>query len=372
MKKWRRFLAPLLCAAILMGTMAGCNSGTDPAGGGSNTNGQGDGKQEIVVYNWGEYISDGADGSLDVIKQFEKETGIKVNYQMFASNEEMYAKLKSGATGYDVIIPSDYMIARMIEEDMLQKLDFANIPNYQYIMDDFKDGKLDFDPKNEYSVPYTWGTVGIIYNKTMVKEPVDSWNILWSEKYKDNILMFNNSRDAFGIAEKKLGFSQNTTNTDELNKAAEELKKQKPVVQAYVMDEIFDKMQNGEAALAPYYAGDAITMMNENPDLAFAIPKEGTNRFVDSMVVPKDSKNKALAEKFIDFMCRKDIAKANAEYIGYSTPQKQTMEELDPELKNNKIAYPDEATLANCESFKNLPQQALKLMEDRWLEIKTK
>lgn len=241
---------------------------------------------EVNVYNWGEYMPDGVDGSVDLIEKFEQETGIKVNYKEYDSNETLYAELKPGNTSYDVIIPSDYMISRMIEEDMLEKLNFDNIPNYANIMDAYKNTEdVQYDPTGEYSVPYTWGTVAIVYNKTMVDEPVDSWDIFWDEKYAGQILMFDNSRDAFGIALKKLGYSQNTTNEAELEAAAEELKKQKPLVQAYVMDQIFDKMGNGEAAVAPYYAGDIITMMAENPDLAYALPKEGTNRFVDAMAI---------------------------------------------------------------------------------------
>ncbi|MBQ8509857.1 MAG: ABC transporter substrate-binding protein [Clostridia bacterium] len=328
----------------------------------------------INVYNWGEYISvdDGSEESFDTNKAFEELTGIKVNYTNFASNEELYAKLKNGGSSYDIIIPSDYMIARMINEDMLEKLDFSNIPNYEtLIMDDFKG--MDYDPNNEYSVPYMWGMVGIIYNTTLVDEEDDvySWDILWNEKYANNILMFSNSRDAFMIAEKYLGYSMNTTDEQELKNAAFALTEQKLLVQAYVMDEIFDKMTGGEAALAPYYAGDAITMMADNPDLAWAVPVEGTNLFVDAMCIPKGAKNKEAAEMYINFMCETMVAVKNCEYIGYSTPQKEVPQYLDPELATNPIAYPDSETLANTEAFIALPNTTTKLIDELWTSILT-
>ena len=322
----------------------------------------------INVYNWGEYISDGAEeGTINVNKEFEELTGIKVNYSTYASNEELYAKLKSGGASYDIIIPSDYMIGRMIKEDMLEPLNFENIPNFQHINEQFVNPA--YDPDNAYSVPYTWGTVGIIYNTTMVDGDVDSWDILWDARYMGDILMFANSRDAFAIAQKRLGYSFNSGNADELEKAAESLKEQKPLVQAYVMDEIFDKMQAGEAALAPYYAGDAITMIADNPDLAFAFPKEGTNRFVDAICIPKDSQQKEAAEMYINFLCEPEVGLANCEYIGYSTPNDGAMELLDDEVKNNPIAYPSDEILENTETFLSLPDDANRLMDKLWTDI---
>ncbi len=326
----------------------------------------------INVYNWGEYISvDDGENLYDTNREFEELTGIKVNYTNFASNEELYAKLKNGGSSYDIIIPSDYMIARMINEDMLEKLDFSNIPNYSLIMDKFKG--IDYDPTEEYSVPYMWGMVGIIYNTTLVdpEDDVYSWSILWNEKYANNILMFSNSRDAFAIACKYLGYSMNTTDEQELRNAAAALTNQKLLVQAYVMDEIFDKMTGGEAALAPYYAGDAITMIGDNPDLAYAVPREGTNLFVDAMCIPKGAKNKEAAEMYINFMCETKTALHNCEYIGYSTPQSEVSEYLDPELATNQIAYPDEAVLANTEAFIALPDDVTKLMDELWTSILT-
>lgn len=328
------------------------------------------GKAEITleVYNWGEYISDGSDGSLNVIAEFEKQTGISVHYTNFANNEEMYTKIANGGVQYDIIIPSDYMVARMIEEDMLEKLDFNNIPNANGVGDNFKN--LEYDPKNEYSVPYMSGVVGIIYNKAMVSGKIDSWNALWDEQYKGQILMFDNPRDAFGISLLRLGYSINTTNANEIAEAAEALKLQKPLVQAYVMDQIFNKMGSGEAALAPYYAGDAITMMAENSDLAFVIPKEGTNFFVDAMVIPTGCKNKQAAEMFINFMCKPEISAANAEYIGYSTPVPDAIGLLDLDPDEMAIAYPDDEVLANTEVFRHLPKDTNELINQYWIEIK--
>ncbi len=322
----------------------------------------------INVYNWGEYISDGSDGSLDVNKAFEELTGIDVVYTTFASNEELYAKLKSGGVSYDIIIPSDYMIGRMIAEDMLEPLNFENIPNFSMI--DKKFVNPAFDPENRYSVPYTWGVVGLIYNTQYIsEEDAKSWDILWDERYMGDILMFSNSRDAFGIALKKLGYSFNTTDEDEINEAAELLKEQKPFVQAYVMDEIFDKMQGEEAAVAPYYAGDAITMIEANENLAFSIPKEGTNIFIDSMCIPKSAKQKEAAEMYINFMLETEVAAANCEYIGYSTPHAEALKTLDEEISSNPIAYPDDETLENTESFLYLPKATSDLYDKLWTQI---
>lgn len=324
----------------------------------------------INVYNWGEYISvdDGEEGAFDTNNEFRKLTGIKVNYTNFASNEEMYAKLKSGGSSYDIIIPSDYMIARMIHEDMLEKIDFSNVPNFEYISDNFKSNA--FDPTNEYSVPYMWGLMGIIYNKTLIDEndDISTWNILWNEKYAKDILMFSNSRDTFAISLFRLGYSANTTDPAQLREAAHQLSEQKLLVQAYVMDEIFDKMGGGEAALAPYYAGDAITMIEDNPDLAFTVPAEGTNVFIDAMCIPKGAKNKEAAEMYINFLCETAVALKNCEYIGYSTPHTAVFELLDDEIKQS-ISYPSEDTLANAEAYTALPPETTKLIDSLWTDL---
>lgn len=325
----------------------------------------------LNVYNWGEYISDGSDGRLDVNEEFTKETGIKVNYTTFQSNEELLAKISGGGADYDVIFPSDYMVARLIENDMLCKLDFNNIPNARFIDEKFKN--LNYDPSNEYSVPYTWGTMGIFYNKKYVsKDDVAlGWKVLWCEKYKGKILMFDNARDSFAISHIILGHSINSQNQDDWYEAAEKLNEQKPLVQAYVMDQIFDKMGNSEAYLAPYYAGDAAVLMKTNPDIGFVIPKEGTNQFVDNMCVPKSTKHKLEAEKYINFMCRTDVAKANVESTGYSTPHKEVYNELSDEVKNSDIFYPGDDVMEKAEIFTSLSPKISALLDDLWIQVKT-
>nr|MBQ4319813.1 ABC transporter substrate-binding protein [Clostridia bacterium] len=325
----------------------------------------------LNVYNWGEYIAvDEGGGEFDVNREFEELTGINVTYSNFASNEELYAKMKSGGgAAYDIIIPSDYMIARLINEGMLEELNFDNIPNYALIDDRYKN--LAHDPENKYSVPYTWGTVGIVYNTTLVdpEDEIDTWAILWDEKYAGDILMFSNSRDAFMIAEKLLGYSLNTSDEAELRAAAQKLKDQKYLVQAYVMDEIYDKMGGGEAALAPYYAGDAIMMMDDNPDLDFVVPKEGTNLFVDSICIPKGAKNKEAAEMYINFMCETLTAKMNIEWIGYGSPHTEAFELLDEEIKEDPIIYPPSEILDNSEVYIALPDKTTSLIDSLWTDI---
>ena len=329
--------------------LAGC--------GNSATNG------EVNVYNWGEYIDE------ELLDKFTEETGIKVNYDTYSDNESLYSMLSSGSANYDVVIPSDYMISRMIDEDMLEELNFDNIPNFQYIDDAYKG--LEYDPEDRYSVAYTWGTVGIIYNTTMLDYVPDSWSVLWDENLSGQILMFNNSRDAIGIALKYLGYSQNTTDPEQITEAVDLLIQQKPLVQAYVMDQIFDKLEGGEAAVGPYYAGDAITMIEENPDLAFVVPKEGTNLFVDAMCIPKGAQNKENAEAFINFMCDPENMAANIEYIAYSSPSSAARELLSDELKNSDICYPDEALLEHTDTFINLPQDILDLYDSEWVRLMT-
>ncbi len=278
----------------------------------------------LNVYNWGEYISDGSDDSVDVNAEFEaycRELGldVEVNYMMFDSNESMYNKIKTGAVSYDVIIPSDYMIARMIDEEMLEPLNYNNIPNIANV--DKTHLNRYYDEQQKYTAPYFVGVVGIIYNTKYVDEAdIGTWDLLWNEKYAGKILQFNNARDAFGTALCKNGYSLNTTNMAEWEKALDDLKVQKPLLQAYVMDEIFNKMETGSAWIAPYYAGDFLTMYEENEDLAFYIPEGGTNVFADAMCIPKGSENKEIAEMYINFMLEKEIGKANAEYTYYASP----------------------------------------------------
>lgn len=330
--------------------------------------------QETVtlnVYNWGQYIADGSDGSMEVIKEFEKRyPNIKVNYSTYDSNEIMYSKLCNGGITVDVIIPSDYMIARLREEDMLLPLDFDNIPNYQYIDETFKNTA--YDPENKYSVPYTWSTVGILYNTKYVDEAdVTGWELLWNEKYAGKILMFGNSRDALGIAQYLLGYDVNTTDKAELQAAAEKLKQQKPVLQQYVMDEIFATMQNEEAWIAPYYAGDCQTMMDENENLAFYLPEnQGFNLFIDAMCIPSCAREKEAAETFINFLCDPEIAGANMEWICYGTPLSAAKEYMDPEAVASPVSYPDEAVLANGTSFAYLPEEISRYMESLFMEVR--
>lgn len=325
----------------------------------------------IIVYNWGgPYMSEGSNDTVDINELFEERYNVKVKYRTYDSNESMYAKIKNGGADYDIIIPSDYMVARLISEGLVEKLDFSNIPLFETnVMDNFK--SPDYDPTNEYSVPYTWGTVGIIYNKEVVKEEVKSWSILWDEKYKDNVLMFNNSRDAFMVSQMLLGYSQNTTDKAEIKAAADKLSEQKSVVQGYYMDEIYDKMINEDAAIATYYAGDALVMMEENENLAFAYPEEGTNRFVDAVCIPKGSRNKKYAEMYINFLLEAEIALANCEVTGYCTPNSAAFELLDDETKNNKIMYPDDEYLKKCESYIHLPSDVNTYVQELWINIKT-
>ena len=313
--------------------------------------------ESINVYNWGQYISDGTDGSLDVNKAFTEATGIEVNYMTFDSNESLYTKLKTGGSAYDVIIPSDYMIARLIAEDMLLPLDFENIPNYQYIDESYRNTA--YDPDNAYSVPYTWGTVGVIYNSAYVDEAdVGSWELLWNSKYAGKILMFDNPRDSFGIAETMLGYDLNTTDESELRAASYKLIEQKPLVQGYVMDQIYDKMERGEAWIAPYYAGDYLMMAEENEDLKFFFPSEGYNLFIDAMCIPTCAQNKSGAEAYINFLCSPEVSGQNLEYLGYSTPESAAKEYMSPEVAESDISYPDAETLSRGGSFLYLPTAA--------------
>ena len=323
----------------------------------------------LNVYNWGEYISNGSDDSVDVVAAFEQLTGIHVNYTTFDSNESMYAKLKSGAANYDIIIPSDYMVAKMIDEDMLLPLNYDNIPNFSLIDEQYRNP--DYDPENAYTVPYMLCTTGIIYNTTMVDQAPTSWADLWDEQYAGNILMFNNSRDAYAIAAFKEGKSINPANTEEVDEVMEQLKAQKPLVQAYVMDEIFDKMIGGEAAVGVYYSGDAITMIDDNPDLAWVFPEEGSVLSVDCMCIPATSQNQEAAEMFINFMCEVDVGAANAEYIGYTTPSTAVWEQLDDELKYSEIAYPSEEVAAKEQVFTALSEEVNSELDVKWSEMKS-
>ena len=327
-----------------------------------------EGNITINVFNWGQYMALGEDDTINVNEEFTKATGIKVNYMTYEDNESLYTKLKNGGASYDVIFPSDYMVEKLIKADMLEKLDFDNIPNFNQISQDLKNPS--YDPQNEYSVPYTAGTMGLIYNKKYVTKPVDSWNLMWDADYKGKILMFANPRDAFSIAQFLLGIDVNTTDLDELQKAADKLTEQKPLVQSYVMDQIFEKMENEEAYIAAYYAGDAVTMMAENENLAFVHPKEGFNRFVDAMCVPKGCKNKAAAEAYINFMTDAEICAANLEYLGYTTPNINSKEFLPEEYAQNEIIFPTDEELARAKVFHNLPDETYEEMDSMFLKVR--
>ena len=321
----------------------------------------------LNVFNWGEYMSIGAEGSLDVNAAFEALTGIKVNYMNFESNEAMYAKIKSEAVSYDILIPSDYMIARLISEDMLQPLDFSKIDNYHYIDEQYKN--LYFDPDNAYSVPYNVGMVGLIYDTSVVEGTPDSWEIMWDAKYADNILTFNNPRDTFAIAQFLLGMDINSENKADWDKAAEKLKEQNPVLQARVMDEVFNKMEAGNAAIAPYYAGDFLTMQENNSDLAFVYPKEGTNIFVDSVCVPSNAQNYNAAMMYINFLLEPEVALANAEYICYASPNTAVVENPDYTFYQNEILYPSADAAPKTQYFHDIDVEIRSYYEKLWEEI---
>lgn len=345
----KKFISVLAAALLLVGSLAGC-------GGGKAENGV------VNIYNWGEYID------MDLLKAFEQETGIRVNYKTFESNEQMYSVLKQGGVGYDIIIPSDYMISRLIGEDMLEPLNFDNIPEYEYVDESLKG--MAYDPDNTYSVPYMWGTTGLIYDPELMGE-VDSWAALFDASHAGSILMFDNSRDAMGIALKYLGYSINTTEISELDEAYALLEQQKPILQGYVMDQIFDKLESGEAAIGPYYAGDYLTMRENNPNLKFVVPKEGANVFVDAFCVLKGAANKDNAEAFINFMTRAENSAKNSEFIGYTSPNRMARELLDLDELADSVMYPAPSVLDNCEAFTNLPQETLDYYDALWIKLKS-
>ncbi len=352
----KKLIALGLCTCMTAALLSGCGSANKYPNG------------KVYVYNWGEYIDP------ETLDMFEKETGIQVIYDEFDTNETMYPKVEAGASNYDVVCPSDYMIQKMIDNDLLQELNWDNIPNAKAnIGAQYYEQSEAFDPGNRYAVPYCWGTVGILYNKTMVDEPVTSWSILWDEKYADSILMQDSVRDLFMVGLKSLGYSMNSTDEKELNEAKDLLIQQKPLVQAYVIDQVRDKMIGNEAALGVIYSGEAIFTQRENPDLEYVIPKEGTNVWIDGWVIPKNAENVENAEKFIDFMCRGDIALLNFDYITYSTPNTAAQALIkDDDIRNSKIAFPDLSQYDGLETFSYLGDDADTLYNDLWKEIKSK
>ncbi len=322
----------------------------------------GEEQPKVYVYNWGDYIDE------DVNREFEEETGIKVIYDVYPTNEDMFARLSSGGAKYDVLFPSDYMIQKMIKEDMLAPIDTTLLANYPKINDEFKN--LSYDPDNAYSVPYLWGTMGIVYNTTMVSSPIDQWADMWDPQYTKQVFIYDSEREALMLALKKLGYSMNSQDESELQAAKEELIALKPNVLAYVGDEGKGKMENGEATMMLAWAGDAMLMTANNPDLAFVIPQEGTNLFVDAMVIPKESQNIENAHKYIDFLSRPDIAARNAEYVGYSTPIEEARQQLPAEIKDSEIAYPDKSLFETMEMF-NDPGDMVEVYSRIWTEVKS-
>ena len=343
----KRIILFILIFFLLLSAIAGCTQRT-----GANT---------VSVYNWGEYIDK------DLLKEFEEETGIQVIYSTFNTNEDLYVKLKGGGTSYDVIVPSDYMIERMVKEDLLQDINWEHVPNLSFIDKEYLHHS--YDPDQKFSAPYFWGTLGIVYNKTLVDEAVDSWSILWKEKYRRQIIMLDSSRDSLGIALKLLGYSMNSRDEKEMDEAAELLMKQYPLVYAYLVDQTKDIMINGEAALAVMYSGDAVDALSENEDLAYAVPKEGSNLWFDSMVIPKNARNPENAEKFINFMLRPENMAKNAEFVWYSIASSQAKELLEEELRESEVAYPDKEILQNLEVFRD-PREMIKKYDDLWQKVK--
>ena len=343
-----------LLITIIILSICGCGAGE------SNDN-------VVIVYNWGEYIDP------DMLEQFEAETGIRVIYDEFETNETMYPKVEAGAAEYDVVCPSDYMISKMIQNDLLMELNFDHIPNAKNnIGMQYWQQSEGFDPENKYSVPYCWGTVGILYNRTMVDEPITSWAQLWDEKYRDEILMQDSVRDAFMVAEKLYGYSMNTLDAQELLTVKNALIEQKPLVQAYVIDQVRDKMIGNEAAIGVIYSGEAIYTQYENSDLEYVIPAEGTNVWIDSWVIVKNAPHQENAEKFIDFMCRGDVALKNFEYITYSTPNDAAKALIeDEEIKNSPIAFPDLSQYNALETYTYLGEEGDTLYNELWKEIKS-
>lgn len=378
MKK-RLFSLPLTMAAVAsaMVLMTGCggngssDGGTTAAGGDSASGNSG----ELYVYNWGEYIDE------DVISQFEDETGITVIYDLFETNEEMYPVIEAGAVNYDVVCPSDYMIQKMVENDLLAEINFDNVPNVSQIDSDYMEMSKAFDPENKYSVPYCWGTVGILYNTKRLEElgvePPKKWADLWDERLSGEILMQDSVRDAFMVALKKDGYSMNSESEAELQQAKQDLIDQKPLVQAYVIDQVRDKMIGGEAAVGVIYSGEMLYIQEEVANLGldytleYVLPEEGTNLWIDSWVIPKSAKNKENAEKWIDFLCRPEIAKANFEYITYPTPNKGAFDLLDEEMQNNKAVFPDKDKLTNSEVYTYLGDEVDSIYNNLWKEVKS-
>lgn len=356
--KYKKWAALFSCLALTVLSVTSCGDK-----GSSQNSGE---SSDLYIYNWAEYIDP------EVLTMFEQETGIRVHYDEFETNEIMYPVIEAGAISYDLVCPSDYMIQKMIQNDLLAEINFENIPNYSNIDEAQLTSAREFDSENKYSLPYCWGTVGILYNTTMVEEAPDSWSILWDEKYKDNILMQDSVRDAFGITLKYLGYSLNSTDESQLQEAKDLLIAQRPLIQGYVIDQVRDKMIGNEAAIGVIYSGEVLYCQQENKDLAYVVPKEGSNIWLDCWVIPKNAQNKENAEAFLNFLCKPEIAVKNFEYITYSTPNKAAKELLAEEYQNNPAVFPSEATLSKCETFQYLGEEAESLYNSLWKEVRSK
>lgn len=347
----KKLLVIILTSVIILSSLTACSSTED--------------SNKLYVFNWGEYIEP------EVLEIFEEETGIEVIYDEFETNESMYSKISAGASLYDLVCPSDYMISKMITEDLLQPINWDNIPNRVHIGEEHWEQTAGYDPELKYALPYTWGTVGILYNTTLVDEPIDEWSDLWDPKYTDEVLMQDSVRDAFMVSLKMLGYSSNSTNEAELQEAKEALITQKPIVQAYVVDQVRDKMISGEAAIGVIYSGEALYTQFENADLEYVIPKEGTNLWQDSWVIPKNARHVENAEKFLDFLCRPDIALMNFEYITYSIPNTSAIELIeDEEIRNSEVAFPNLGNY-NLEIYQYLGEDMERLYSNLWKQVKS-
>ncbi len=354
MKKIISFIlcAVLACSATVV--FAGCGSSAESKG-------------EVNVYSWGDYFAPGEDGLMDVIAEFKDKTGITVNLTTYDTNEELYNMLKSSNVSYDVIIPSEYMITKLIKEDMLLELDYNNIPNYSEISERFK--KLPCDPDGKYTVCYSWGVTAMVYDKTKVDKKPTSWDTLWDESLKGDILMINNSRDAMAIAMQLCGINPEECTKADVDKATAKLAEQKPLLKKYVMDQVFTEMESGQAAVAPYYAGDIAKMMENNEDLDYAFPEDGSNLFYDAFCIPKSCKNKENAEAFINFMQKPEIAAENCKYLLYGTPNKGALEFLDEDIKDNELTFPNEEYLDKCYTFSDVDDEVYAYMQEQFVKV---
>lgn len=351
-------------AAVALGAVAGAGALLGASGCSEKSGTDAKGEDKVVyVYNWGEYIDE------SVIEQFEEETGIRVVYDTFETNEVMYPIIEQGQSAYDCVCPSDYMIQKMIANNLLAEINFDNIPNIKHIGEQYLEASEGFDPGCKHSVPYCWGTMGILYNTTMVPEEPTSWSTLWDEAYANEILMQKSVRDLFAVGLKYLGYSSNTTEVSEIEEARDLLIEQKPLVQAYVIDQVRDKMIGNEAALGVIYSGEYLFCKEENPDLAYVVPQEGSNLWFDSWVIPANAENKENAEAWINFLCRPDIALKNFEYITYATPNTGAMEDIDPEVLADPGVFADQETMDRCEVFTWLGEEVESVYNDCFNQV---